>query len=61
VKNSGRGFAAAVSALFSTRGRGTGLGLAIVRQLSVSMLDIYAEPNQQKGARFVIELPVGSQ
>jgi signal transduction histidine kinase len=47
---------------FSTRGRGTGLGLAIVQRIiSEHGGRIYAEANQPKGARLVIELPVGSQ
>lgn len=48
---------------FSTRGRGTGLGLAIVeRVITEHGGRIYAEANQPRGARFVIELPtaVGS-
>ena len=46
---------------FSTRGRGTGLGLAIVQRIiSEHGGRIYAEANQPRGARFVIELPVGS-
>ncbi len=45
---------------FSTRGRGTGLGLAIVQRIiSEHGGRIYAEANQPRGARFVIELPVG--
>ena len=47
---------------FSTRGRGTGLGLAIVARI-ISEHDgrVYAEANNPRGARFVIELPVGGQ
>jgi nitrogen fixation/metabolism regulation signal transduction histidine kinase len=46
---------------FSTRGRGTGLGLAIVQRIiSEHGGRIYAEANQPRGARFVIELPVSS-
>ena len=43
---------------YSTRGRGTGLGLAIVSRI-ISEHDgrVYAEPNNPRGARFVIELP----
>ena len=45
---------------FSTRGRGTGLGLAIVQRIVTEHGGrIYAEANQPRGARFVIELPVG--
>ena len=45
---------------FSTRRRGTGLGLAIVdRIISEHGGIIRAHPNQPRGARFVIELPVG--
>lgn len=44
---------------FSTRGRGTGLGLAIVQRIiSEHGGRIYAETNQPRGARFVVELPV---
>jgi two-component system, NtrC family, nitrogen regulation sensor histidine kinase NtrY len=44
---------------FSTRGRGTGLGLAIVQRIiSEHGGRIYAEANQPRGARFVIELPI---
>jgi two-component system nitrogen regulation sensor histidine kinase NtrY len=45
---------------FSTRGRGTGLGLAIVSRI-IAEHDgkVYAEANSPRGARFVIELPVG--
>jgi two-component system nitrogen regulation sensor histidine kinase NtrY len=44
---------------FSTRERGTGLGLAIVdRIISEHGGRITARPNQPRGARFVIELPV---
>jgi len=46
---------------FSTRGRGTGLGLAIVQRIiSEHGGRIYAETNQPRGARFVVELPVNS-
>ncbi len=45
---------------FSTRGRGTGLGLAIVsRIINEHGGRVYAEANTPRGARFVIELPVG--
>jgi two-component system, NtrC family, nitrogen regulation sensor histidine kinase NtrY len=67
VEDSGEGIPAAdlrrlFQPYFSTRGRGTGLGLAIVQRI-ISEHDgrIYAETNQPKGARFVIELPVGGQ
>ena len=47
---------------FSTRRRGTGLGLAIVdRIVSEHGGRISAHPNQPRGARFVIELPIGGQ
>ena len=47
---------------FSTRRRGTGLGLAIVdRIVSEHGGRITAHPNQPRGARFVIELPIGGQ
>jgi two-component system nitrogen regulation sensor histidine kinase NtrY len=46
---------------FSTRGRGTGLGLAIVsRIITEHGGKVFAEANTPRGARFVIELPVGS-
>jgi len=47
---------------FSTRGRETGLGLAIVARIITEHGGrVYAEANVPHGARFVIELPVGSQ
>jgi two-component system nitrogen regulation sensor histidine kinase NtrY len=47
---------------FSTRGRGTGLGLAIVsRIITEHGGKVYAEGNIPRGARIVIELPVGGQ
>ncbi|MGH9907556.1 MAG: ATP-binding protein [Pyrinomonadaceae bacterium] len=43
---------------FSTRGSGTGLGLAIVQRIILEHRGrIRAEPNQPRGARFIIELP----
>ena len=46
---------------FSTKGRGTGLGLAIVnRIISEHHGRIHVVANQPKGAKFIIELPVGS-
>jgi nitrogen fixation/metabolism regulation signal transduction histidine kinase len=45
---------------FSTRGSGTGLGLAIVQRIVLEHRGrIRAEANHPRGARFVIELPVG--
>jgi len=47
---------------FSTRGRGTGLGLAIVSRIVTEHGGrVFAEPNNPRGARFVIESPVGMQ
>jgi signal transduction histidine kinase len=44
---------------FSTKGRGTGLGLAIVNRIVTDHHGkINAVPNQPRGARFIIELPV---
>jgi two-component system, NtrC family, nitrogen regulation sensor histidine kinase NtrY len=44
---------------FSTKKKGTGLGLAIVRQIiSEHNGFIRAEPNQPKGTRVIIEIPV---
>ncbi|MBK7935199.1 MAG: HAMP domain-containing protein [Acidobacteria bacterium] len=46
---------------FSTKGRGTGLGLAIVRRIvSEHHGKINAVANQPRGAKFIIELPVGA-
>ena len=45
---------------FSTKGRGTGLGLAIVNRIITEhhgRINVVA--NQPKGAKFIIELPVG--
>jgi two-component system, NtrC family, nitrogen regulation sensor histidine kinase NtrY len=45
---------------FSTRGRGTGLGLAIVSRIVTEHGGrVYADANNPRGARFVIELPSG--
>jgi two-component system nitrogen regulation sensor histidine kinase NtrY len=44
---------------FSTKGRGTGLGLAIVHRIITEHHGkIKAVPNQPKGAKFIVELPV---
>jgi two-component system, NtrC family, nitrogen regulation sensor histidine kinase NtrY len=44
---------------FSTKGRGTGLGLAIVHRIIAEHKGkIKAVPNQPRGARFIIELPI---
>lgn len=46
---------------FSTKGRGTGLGLAIVNRIvSEHHGKIKAVPNQPRGARFIVELPVAA-
>ncbi len=64
VEDTGEGIPAAdfkrlFQPYFSTRGRGTGLGLAIVSRI-IAEHDgkVYAEANNPRGARFVIELPV---
>jgi two-component system, NtrC family, nitrogen regulation sensor histidine kinase NtrY len=45
---------------FSTRERGTGLGLAIVSHIVADHKGrIWVEDNSPRGARFIIELPVG--
>ncbi|HZH34036.1 MAG TPA: ATP-binding protein, partial [Pyrinomonadaceae bacterium] len=54
-------FAKLFQPYFSTKGRGTGLGLAIVQRIIVEHGGkIRAVPNQPRGARFVIELPVAN-
>jgi two-component system, NtrC family, nitrogen regulation sensor histidine kinase NtrY len=66
VADSGEGIPAAdfrrlFQPYFSTRGRGTGLGLAIVQRIiSEHGGRIHAENNIPRGARFVIEIPVGN-
>ncbi|HVS21777.1 MAG TPA: ATP-binding protein [Pyrinomonadaceae bacterium] len=67
VKDTGEGIPAGdfkrlFQPYFSTKGRGTGLGLAIVERI-IGEHDgrIYAEANQPRGARFVIEIPVSGQ
>lgn len=46
---------------FSTKGRGTGLGLAIVNRIIAEHSGkIFAAANQSAGAKFIIELPVGT-
>ena len=46
---------------FSTKKKGTGLGLAIVRQIiSEHNGFIRAEPNQPKGTRIIMEIPVNN-
>lgn len=46
---------------FSTKGRGTGLGLAIVHRIITEHHGkIKAVPNQPNGAKFIVELPVGT-
>lgn len=66
VADSGEGIPAAdfkrlFQPYFSTRGRGTGLGLAIVQRIiSEHGGRIHAENNIPRGARFVIEIPVGT-
>ncbi|HJZ68370.1 MAG TPA: ATP-binding protein, partial [Blastocatellia bacterium] len=45
---------------FSTRSRGTGLGLAIVSHIIADHKGrVWVEDNKPRGARFIIELPVG--
>lgn len=46
---------------FSTKGRGTGLGLAIVHRIVAEHHGrIHAVSNQDAGAKFIVELPVGT-
>lgn len=65
VADNGRGiapqdFGKLFQPYFSTKGRGTGLGLAIVQRI-VSEHDgrIRAATNEPRGAKFIIELPIG--
>lgn len=65
VIDNGRGVAAAdlqklFQPYFSTKGRGTGLGLAIVKRIITDHNGrINVAANQPRGARFIIELPLG--
>lgn len=46
---------------FSTKGRGTGLGLAIVNRIIAEHRGrIKVVPNQPRGARFIIEIPIAA-
>ncbi len=46
---------------FSTKGRGTGLGLAIVQRIVAEHRGkIKAVANQPRGAKFIVEIPVGT-
>jgi two-component system, NtrC family, nitrogen regulation sensor histidine kinase NtrY len=46
---------------FSTRDRGTGLGLAIVSHIIADHKGrVWVEDNHPRGARFIVELPVGN-
>ena len=46
---------------FSTKRKGSGLGLAIVRQIiSEHSGFVRAEPNQPRGTKFIIEIPLRS-
>ena len=64
VADNGRGIALAdiqrlFQPYFSTKGRGTGLGLAIVQRIVTEHNGkIRAVPNRDRGAKFVVELPV---
>lgn len=66
VQDTGHGIRAAdfkrlFQPYFSTRGGGTGLGLAIVQRIILEHGGrIQAHVNYPRGARFVIELPVGN-
>jgi two-component system, NtrC family, nitrogen regulation sensor histidine kinase NtrY len=66
VRDTGHGIRAAdfkrlFQPYFSTRGGGTGLGLAIVQRIILEHGGrIQAHVNYPRGARFVIELPVGN-
>ena len=66
VSDNGRGIAPAdlqklFQPYFSTKGRGTGLGLAIVNRIIAEHHGrIKAVPNQPKGAKFIIELPLNA-
>jgi two-component system nitrogen regulation sensor histidine kinase NtrY len=55
-------FARLFQPYFSTRGRGTGLGLAIVQHIINDHGGrIRAEPNRPRGAKFLVEIPVGEE
>jgi nitrogen fixation/metabolism regulation signal transduction histidine kinase len=64
VSDNGRGIAPAdfqrlFQPYFSTKGRGTGLGLAIVQRIITEHSGkIRAANNAEKGAKFIIEIPV---
>ncbi|MBV9216338.1 MAG: PAS domain-containing protein [Acidobacteria bacterium] len=66
VADNGKGFARGdmqklFQPYFSTKGRGTGLGLAIVNRIIAEHRGrINAVANQPRGAKFIIELPVGN-
>ena len=66
VSDNGRGIAPAdfqrlFQPYFSTKGRGTGLGLAIVQRIITEHSGkIRVANNAEKGAKFIIEIPVAT-
>jgi signal transduction histidine kinase len=66
VSDNGRGIAPAdfqrlFQPYFSTKGRGTGLGLAIVQRIITEHSGkIRVANNAEKGAKFIIEIPIAN-